>query len=111
MPEHRVSIFGRTGSENDIRAQVTRRKVSGGTRNDLGRDCRDAFLALAKTCAKLSIRFWDYLGTRLDIPNQPEILSLLKISHGCSVSIARFERFVAASSTERRPGQRKSESR
>ena len=32
------------GSENDIRAQVTRRKVSGGTRSDTGRDCRDAFL-------------------------------------------------------------------
>ena len=44
------------GSENDIRAHVTRRKVSAGTRSDLGRDCRDAFLALAKTCAKLGIR-------------------------------------------------------
>src|SRR3954468_21420343 len=32
------------GSENDIRAHVTRRKVSAGTRSDLGRDCRDAFL-------------------------------------------------------------------
>ena len=44
------------GSENDIRCQVTRRKVSGGTRSDLGRDCRDAFLGLAKTCAKHGIR-------------------------------------------------------
>src|SRR3954452_13830313 len=43
------------GSENDIRAQVTRRKVSGGTRSDTGRDCRDAFLGLAKTCAKLGL--------------------------------------------------------
>ena len=42
------------GSENDIRCQVTKRKVSGGTRSDLGRDCRDAFLGLAKTCAKLA---------------------------------------------------------
>jgi Transposase IS66 family len=40
------------GSENDIRCQVTRRKVSAGTRSDAGRDCRDAFLRLAKTCAK-----------------------------------------------------------
>ena len=61
------------GSENDIRAQVTRRKVSGGTRSDRGRDCRDAFLGLAKTYAKLSIQFWDYLGARLHVPNQPEI--------------------------------------
>jgi hypothetical protein len=33
------------GSENDIRCQVTRRKISGGTRSDTGRDCRDAFLS------------------------------------------------------------------
>jgi len=39
------------GSENDIRCQVTRRKLSGGTRSDTGRDCRDAFLSLAKTAA------------------------------------------------------------
>ena len=61
------------GSENDIRAQVTRRKVSGGTRSDLGRDCRDAFLGLAKTCAKLGISFWDYLGDRLGITGQDAI--------------------------------------
>jgi len=61
------------GSENDIRAQVTRRKVSGGTRSDMGRDCRDAFLGLAKTCAKLSLSFWDYLGARLGITGQVAI--------------------------------------
>ena len=38
------------GSENDIRAQVTRRKVSGGTRSDMGRDCRDAFGACQRSC-------------------------------------------------------------
>jgi Transposase IS66 family len=58
------------GSENDIRCQVTRRKVSAGTRSDVGRDCRDAFLGLAKTCAKHGIAFWDYLGTRLSVPGQ-----------------------------------------
>ena len=45
------------GSENDIRCQVTRRKVSAGTRSDLGRDCRDAFLGLAKTCARHGVAF------------------------------------------------------
>jgi hypothetical protein len=55
------------GSENDIRCQVTERKVRGGTRSDLGRDCRDAFVALAKRCAKLHISFWDYLGSRLAV--------------------------------------------
>src|SRR3954462_1377808 len=61
------------GSENDLRAQVTRRKVSGGTRSDTGRDCRDAFLGLAKTCSKLGLSFWGYLGARLDVPDQPAI--------------------------------------
>jgi hypothetical protein len=61
------------GSENDIRCQVTRRKVSSGTRSDTGRDCRDAFLGLAKTCAKNGIAFWDYLGSRLHVPGQPPI--------------------------------------
>jgi len=55
-------------SENDIRCHVTRRKVSGGTRSDLGRDARDTFLGLAKTCAKLGISFWNYLGARLNVP-------------------------------------------
>ena len=54
-------------SENDVRCHVTRRKVSGGTRSDSGRDCRDAFLSLAKTCDKLGIALWDYLGSRLKV--------------------------------------------
>jgi hypothetical protein len=55
------------GSENDIRCYVTRRKVSAGTRSDEGRDCRDAFLSLAKTCGKLGIAVWDYLGSRFKV--------------------------------------------
>lgn len=61
------------GSENDIRSHVTRRKVSGGTRSDVGRDCRDAFLGLAKTCAKHEIALWDYLGARLAVPGSQVI--------------------------------------
>ena len=45
------------GSDNDIRCLVTHRKVSAGTRSDLGRDCRDAFLVLTKTCTKLGVAF------------------------------------------------------
>ena len=67
------------GSENDVRCQVTKRKVSGGTRSDIGRDCRDAFLGLAKTCAKLGITFWDYLGSRLAVPGNPTIPYLPEI--------------------------------
>jgi len=67
------------GSENDIRCQVTKRKISGGTRSDPGRDCRDAFLGLYKTCAKLGIAFWDYLGARLAVPGRLEIPDLAEI--------------------------------
>jgi hypothetical protein len=68
------------GSENDIRAFVTKRKVSGGTRSDIGRDCRDAFLSLVKTCDKHGISFWDYLGARLaaaggTVPYLPQLVS------------------------------------
>ncbi len=61
------------GSENDIRTHVTRRKVSGGTRSDTGRDCRDAFLSLLKTCTKQAIPFWDYLGARLGVPGAQSV--------------------------------------
>jgi len=69
------------GSENDIRCQVTKRQVtkrqvSGGTQSDLGRDCRDAFLGLAKTCQKLGIAFWDYLGDRISIPGSTAVSRL-----------------------------------
>jgi hypothetical protein len=64
------------GAENDIRCQVTRRKISAGTRSDLGRDCRDAFLGLIKTCAKLGVAFWDYLGSRLSVPGNSGTLPL-----------------------------------
>lgn len=52
------------GSENHIHAFVTKRKVSGGTRSDAGRNCRDAFLSLLKTCDKSGLVFRDYLGAR-----------------------------------------------
>jgi len=51
--------------ESDIREFVKRRKISGGTRNDAGRRCRDTFASLKKTCRKLGLRFWDYLQDRV----------------------------------------------
>jgi len=56
------------GSERDLRPQVTKRKISGGTRSDQGRECRDAFAGLLLTCAKLGVSFWEYLGHRLGVP-------------------------------------------
>jgi len=58
-------------SENDIRTLVTKRKISGGTVSDKGRDTRDIMLGLAKTCMKLKLSFYDYLGSRLGLPSPP----------------------------------------
>ena len=56
------------GSENDIRACVIKRKVSGGTMSDAGRTARDVMLGLMKTCGKLGVSFFRYLGDRLHVP-------------------------------------------
>jgi hypothetical protein len=67
-------------SESDIRVFVTKRKVSGGTVSDRGRDARDVMIGLAKTCTKLKIPFFDYLGARLGIPGPliPNLATLLR---------------------------------
>ena len=64
------------GSENDIRAMVTRRKLSGGTRSEAGKEARDTFIGLMKTYRKLGISFWDYLGDRLQVPDASPVPSL-----------------------------------
>src|SRR3954465_3197993 len=53
-------------SEQDVRDPVTLRKISGSTRSEDGRRCRDTFLSLKKTCQKNAISF-AYLGDRLGI--------------------------------------------
>jgi transposase len=67
-------------SENDIRAFVTKRKISGGTVSDKGREARDVTLGLAKTCMKLKISFYHYLGARLSVagPLIPPLASLIR---------------------------------
>ena len=60
-------------SENDIREYVKRRKVSGSTRSDLGRRCRDTFTSLKKTCRKLGVSFWEYLLDRCSCPKTQHI--------------------------------------
>jgi hypothetical protein len=57
------------GAENAIRCVVTKRRISGGTRSEAGKQARDTFLSLLKTCTKLAVSFWDYLGARLKIPD------------------------------------------
>lgn len=69
------------GSENDIRCHVTKRKVSGGTWSQAGRDTRDACLGLMKTCQKLGVSFFDYLGHRLAVPNAQIVPPLPDLVH------------------------------
>jgi hypothetical protein len=52
-------------SESDIREYVKKRKISGSTRSDEGRRCRDTFASLKKTCRKHRVSFWRYLKDRL----------------------------------------------
>lgn len=52
-------------SESHIREYVTKRKISGGTRSDTGRRCRDTFASLKKTCRALAVNFWEYLQDRV----------------------------------------------
>lgn len=52
-------------SESDARAAVTKRKISGSTRSDEGRDARDTFLSLKQTCLRLGINFIAFLRDRV----------------------------------------------
>jgi len=61
------------GSENAVRSFVTKRRISGETRSAAGKQARDTFLSLLKTCSKLAIPFWDYLGARLKIPDADRV--------------------------------------
>ena len=57
--------------------QFKKRKISAGTRSDVGRDCRDTFASLKKTCKKLGISFWEYLNDRVAKTNKIPRLSFL----------------------------------
>ena len=52
-------------SESQIREYAKRRKISGGTRSNAGRQCRDTFANLKKTCRLHGLSFWYYLTDRL----------------------------------------------
>jgi hypothetical protein len=68
-------------SENDLRACVIKRKISGGTMSADGRVARDVMLGLLKTCRKLGLSFFTYLGDRLglngDRPRIPPLADLV----------------------------------
>lgn len=66
-------------AENAIRDYVKKRKISGSTRSDSGRKCRDTFISLKKTCRKLGVSFWQYLHDRIcDFDKIPNISDLIR---------------------------------
>src|SRR6185369_7357155 len=66
--------------ESDIREYVKKRKISGGTRSDAGRRCRDTFASLKKTCRKLGVSFWAYLRDRVRGLGQiPRLADLIRL--------------------------------
>jgi hypothetical protein len=66
-------------TEYDIRAYVTKRKISGGTVSESGRQARDVMLGLYKTCKKLGLSFYHFIGDRLGVRGHeiPPLESLL----------------------------------
>ena len=67
------------GAENAIREYVKKRKISGSTRSESGRQCRDTFTSLKKTCRKLGVSFWQYLKDRVEkIGLIPDLSDLIR---------------------------------
>jgi uncharacterized coiled-coil protein SlyX len=75
--EHPEASLQNNASERDIREYVKRRKISAGTRSELGKQARDTFLSLKKTCRKLDVSFWQYLLDRITQAQQVQPLSHL----------------------------------
>jgi hypothetical protein len=73
-------------AENGIREYVKKRKISGSTRSETGRQCRDTFTSLKKTCRKLGISFWQYLQDRIEglgqVPELPDLIRQQALSPG-----------------------------
>lgn len=66
-------------AENAIREYVKKRKISGSTRSEAGRKCRDTFTSLKKTCRKLGVSFWEYLKDRIEkISLIPDLSDMIK---------------------------------
>ena len=78
--EYPAKPLNSNGAERDIRAHVTRRKISFGTRSESGLAAGDACLGALKTCNELGVSYWDYLRDRLEVsgaPNVPRLADLI----------------------------------
>lgn len=78
--EYSTTPLHNNSTETDGRAGVVIKKVSAGTRSDMGKRARDTFLSLKQTTRKLGISFWDYLFDRLSGNHQiPRLGSLVRL--------------------------------
>ena len=74
-------------TESDIREYAKRRKISAGTRSENGKEARDTFLSLKKTCRKLNISFWEYLIDRIHNQNIiPPLSTIMTQKHQLSLA-------------------------
>lgn len=66
-------------SESHLRDYVKKRKISGSTRSELGRQARDTFASLKKTCRELGVNFWAYLQDRVrGVGQMPRLADLIR---------------------------------
>jgi hypothetical protein len=66
-------------SESDIREYVKRRKISGCTKSEDGREAVDTYLSLKKTCQRHGISFMTLLKDRLENLNKlPELSEFIR---------------------------------
>jgi hypothetical protein len=66
-------------SEGHLRDYVKKRKISGSTRSELGREARDTFASLKKTCRELGVNFWAYLQDRVrGVGRIPRLAELIR---------------------------------
>jgi hypothetical protein len=66
-------------SEGHLRDYVKKRKISGSTRSELGRQARDTFASLKKTCRRQGVNFWAYLQDRVRGTGQiPRLADLIR---------------------------------
>src|SRR4051812_1229247 len=89
------------GSENAVRSFVTKRRISGDSA--AGKQARDTFLSLLKTCPKLPFSFGDSRGARLKTPDAdrvPCLPDLTRQNVPARASSNRRDRYLPAKLTK-----------
>ena len=85
-----ITSLHNNASENDIREFAKRRKISGPTRSDAGRQARDTFASLKKTCRKIGVSFCEYLLDRISQKNTiPKLATIIAEKYAEKFPIVR----------------------